>query len=178
MHETNTVLGMYSDGLIALNGGNTQYIDTVATYKPLDNMGLFARATCANTRADIGTGLITELSNIKSNAYALGLNIGGFEFTAAMPLAVVDGKMGYDYADLEVVENNGKYEVVALNPHTEEIDLSAQKRELRFSSSYKQSIGKWTDAGVGFIYRVNPNNIDDFGNESIFMFKLHHRLGI
>ena len=86
--------------------------------------------------------------------------------------------MGYDYADLEVVENNGKYEVVALNPHTEEIDLSAQKRELRFSSSYKQSIGKWTDAGVGFIYRVNPNNIDDFGNESIFMFKLHHRLGI
>ncbi len=178
MHETNTVLGMYSDGLIALNGGNTQYIDTVATYKPLDNMGLFARATFANTRADIGAGLITELSNIKSNAYALGLNIGGFEFTAAMPLAVVDGKMGYDYADLEVVENNGKYEVVALNPHTEEIDLSAQKRELRFSSSYKQSVGKWTDAGVGFIYRVNPNNIDDFGNESIFMFKLHHRLGI
>lgn len=178
MHETNTVLGMYSDGLIALNGGNTQYIDTVATYKPLDNMGLFARATFANTRADIGAGVITELSNIKSNAYALGLNIGGFEFTAAMPLAVVDGKMGYDYADLEVVENNGKYEVVALNPHTEKIDLSAQKRELRFSSSYKQSIGKWTDAGVGFIYRVNPNNIDDFGNESIFMFKLHHRLGI
>ena len=178
MHETNTVLGMYSDGLIALNGANTQYIDTVATYKPVDNVKLLARATFANTRADIGSGLITELSNIESNAYALGVDVGGFEFTAAMPLAVVRGKMGYDYADLSVVENNGEYEVVALNPHTEEIDLSSQKRELRFSSSYKRPIGEFTDAGLGFIYRVNPNNTDDFGNESIFMFKLHHRLGI
>ncbi|MBO7042893.1 MAG: hypothetical protein J6W08_03425 [Alphaproteobacteria bacterium] len=178
MHETNTVLGMYSDGLIALNGANTQYIDTVATYEPVDNVKLLARATFANTRADIGSGLITELSNIESNAFVLGVDVGGFEFTAAMPLAVVRGKMGYDYADLEVVENDGEYEVVALNPHTEEIDLSSQKRELRFSSSYKRPIGEFTDAGLGFIYRVNPNNTDDFGNESIFMFKLHHRLGI
>ena len=178
MHETDTVLGMYSDGLIALNGADTQYIDAIATYKPHDKVKLLARATFANTRADIGSGLITELSNIESNAFALGADVGGFEFTVAMPLAVVRGKMGYDYADLSVVENDGKYEVIALNPRTEEIDLSAQKRELRFSSAYKRSVGKFTDAGLGFIYRVNPNNTDDFGNESIFMFKVHHRLGI
>ena len=86
--------------------------------------------------------------------------------------------MGYGYADFEVVENNGQYEVAVNNAHTEYIDLSALKRELRFTTTYKQSLGEWTDAGVGFIYRVNPNNTDAFGNESIFMFKLHHRLGI
>ena len=178
MHETDTVLGMQSDGLLALNGGDTQYVDTVATYNPFDWMKITARATFANTDAKLGNGIISSLSTIKSNAFAFGFDIGGFDFTASMPLAVVDGKMGYDYADLSVVENDGDYEVVANNPHVEYLDLSAQKRELRFDTSYKLSIGEWTDAGVGFIYRVNPNNTNAFGNESIFMFKLHHRLGI
>lgn len=178
MNETDTVLGMQSDGLVALNGGNTQYFDTVATYNPFDWMKITARATFANTDAKLGNGIISSLSTIKSNAFAFGFDIGGFDFTASMPLAVIDGKMGYDYADLNVVENDGKYEVVANNPHVEYLDLSAQKRELRFDTSYKHSIGEWTDAGVGFIYRVNPNNTNAFGNESIFMFKMHHRLGI
>ena len=88
------------------------------------------------------------------------------------------GNIVRPYAEFDVVENNGNYEIVMNNPHVEYIDLAKQKRELRFSSSYKQSIGQWTDAGVGFIYRVNPNNTDAFGNESIFMMKLSHRLGI
>lgn len=178
MHESDTVLGMQSDGLVALNGGNTQYVDTVAIYNPFDWMKITARATFANTDAKLGDGIISSLSTIKSNAFAFGFDIGGFDFTASMPLAVIDGKMGYDYADLSVVENDGKFEVVANNPHVEYLDLATQKRELRFNTSYKHSIGEWTDAGVGFIYRINPNNTSSFGNESIFMFKLHHRLGI
>ena len=178
MNETNTVLGSISDGLLSLNGAKTQYVDVVADYKLFDKAKLSARATFANTRANIGNGIISEMSDIKSNAFAIGADVYGFSFTAAMPLAVVDGKMGYDYADLSVVENNGKYEVAVNNPHTEYIDLAAQKRELRFSGSYKRPLGEFTDAGIGFIYRVNPGNTDVFGNESILMFKLHHRLGI
>jgi hypothetical protein len=178
MNETNTVLGSVSEGLLALNGAKTQYVDAVANYKPFEKVNLSMRATFANTSANIGDGIISELSNIKSNAFALGADLYGFNFTAAMPLAVVDGKMGYDYATLSVVENDGQYSVVAENPHTEYIDLAAQKRELRFSGSYKKSLGAFTDAGLGFIYRVNPGNTNAFGNESILMFKLHHRLGI
>jgi len=178
MHESDTVLGMYVDGLLELNGGNTQYVDTVAAYSPFEWMKITARATFANTSAKLGGGIISSLSTIKSNAFAFGVDVGGFDFTASMPLAVVGGKMGYDYADLSVVENDGKFDVVANNPHVEYLDLTAQRRELRFDTSYKHSIGEWTDAGVGFIYRINPNNTNAFGNESIFMFKLHHRLGI
>ncbi|MBR5354773.1 MAG: hypothetical protein IK122_01435, partial [Alphaproteobacteria bacterium] len=178
MNETNTVLGSISEGLLALNGANTQYIDAVANYKPLEKVNLSMRATFANTKANLGNGIISELSDIKSNAFALGLDAYGFGFTAAMPLAVVNGKMGYDYADLDVVENDGRYDVAVNNLRTEYIDLEAQKRELRFSGSYKKSLGEFTDAGIGFIYRVNPGNTDRFGNESIMMFKLHHRLGI
>lgn len=178
MRENNTVLGAISDGLLALNGADTQYVDIIANYKPFEKMKLFARATYANTHANIGEGMVSKISDITSNAFALGLDLYGFDFTASMPLAAVDGKMGYDYADLSVVEDNGSFDVVVNNPRIEYIDLSAQKRELRFSGSYKQSIGEFTDAGVGFIYRVNPGNTDAFGNESIFMFKVHHRLGI
>lgn len=178
MHETNTVLGSISDGLLSLNGADTQYIDAVANYKPFEKVKLSMHATFANTHANVGDGIISSLSDIKSNAFALGADLYGFNFTAAMPLAAVDGKMGYDYADLSVVESDGKYDVAINNPHTEYIDLAAQKRELRFSGSYKKQLGKFTDAGIGFIYRVNPGNTDVFGNESLLMFKLHHRLGI
>lgn len=178
MHENRTVLGALNDGFFAMNGADTQYVDAVMNYKPFEKVNLFARATFANTDAKLGNGMISEISNIKSNSFAIGSDIYGFNFTAAMPLAVVDGRAGYDYADLSVVEQNGKYTVAVNNPHTEYIDLSAQKRELRFSGSYKQSLGEFTDAGVGFIYRVNPGNTDAFGNESIFMLKIHHRLGI
>ena len=178
MHETNTVLGAINDGLLSLNGANTQYVDAVANYKPYEKMNLFARATFATTRANIGDGIISNVSDIKSNAFALGADMGGFNFTAAMPLAVVDGRMGYDYADFAVTESDGKYSVVMNNPHIEYIDLSTQKREYRFSGSYKRALGEFTDAGFGFIYRVNPGNTDVFGNETIMMFKIHHRLGI
>jgi hypothetical protein len=178
MHETNTLLGSYSDGLLSLSGADTQYVDAVAIYKPFEKVKLFARATFADTHADTNGGIITKLSDIKSDAYSVGLDVGGLSLTAAMPLAVVNGKMGYEYADLNVVEDAGKYVVEANNPHIEYIDLASDKREFRFSGSYKQSLGEFTDAGVGFIYRVIPNNTDAFGNESIFMFKIHHRLGI
>ena len=178
LHETNTVLGMYSDGILTMRGGDTQYIDAVMEYRPFERVKLSMRGTFADTHVDTIGGIISDVSNIKSNAFSVGADIGGFEFTAAMPLATVSGKMGYDYAEFSVVENNGNYEISMNNPHVEYIDLAKQKRELRFSSSYKTPLGKWTDAGIGFIYRVNPNNTDEFGNESLFMFKLHHRLGI
>ncbi len=178
LHETNTVLGMYSDGLLTMRGGDTRYIDVVTEYKPFENVKLSARGTFANTRVDTIDGIISDVSDIKSNAFALGADVGGFSFTAAMPLVTVGGKMGYSYAEFSVVENDGNYEIAMNNPHIEYIDLAKQKRELRFSSSYRHSLGEFTDAGVGFIYRVNPNNTDVFGNESVFMFKLHHRLGI
>ncbi len=178
MHENNTVLGMVSDGMFAMNNADTKYIDALATYKPFDNVKLSLRRTFATTKAENDSPFIAQLSDIKSNAFVFGADIGGFSFTAAMPLAVTDGYIGYGYADFDVVENNGKYEIAVNNPHMEYIDLSAQKRELRFSTSYKHALGAFTDAGIGLIYRLNPNNIDMFGNESVLMFKIHHRLGI
>lgn len=178
MNETNTVLGMYSDGLLYMDGAKTQYVDTVATYKPFNRVALSMRGTFARTTVDEFGGIISDVSDIKSNAFALGLDVGGFGLTVAAPLAVVDGRVGYDYAEFNVVENDGHYEIAMNNPHVEYVDLVPAHRELRFTTSYKQSLGAMTDAGVEFMYRLNPNNVDTFGNESVLMFKLRHRVGI
>lgn len=177
LRESNTVLGSYSDGLLALNGADTRYIDMIATYKPMDKINLFARGTFANTRVNNVSGLISDLSDIKSNAFALGADIGGFSFTVAMPLAVVDGQIGYSYADLDVIENNGQYEIAVNNAHTEYLNLAPEHRELRLTTSYKHAFSEDFDAGIEFMYRLNPYNIDDFGNESVFMFKLRRAIG-
>jgi len=178
MNETNTVLGMYSDGLFNMRGGKTQYLDAVAIYKPIDNVKLSVRGMFADTTVDEFGGMISGVSDIKSNAFAVGLDVGGFGLTVAAPLAVVDGRMSYGYADFTVVENDGQYDVAMNNPHTEYVDLAAQKRELRFSSSYKKSFDEHTLGGVEFMYRVNPGHTDVFGNESLLMFKIHHKIGI
>jgi len=178
MRETNTVLGMYSDGLLSMRGGNTQYVDMVATYKPTENIKLFARGTFADTVIDEFGGVIANMSDIKSNAFALGADIGGFGLTIAMPLAVVDGHMGYSYADFNVVENGAGYSIAMNNPHMEYVDLSTKNRELRLTTSYKTALGAMTNCGVEFMYRLNPNNTATFGDESIIMFKVQHRLGI
>ena len=77
--------------------------------------------------------------------------------------------------DFGVNDNN---ELFINNAGEYAYDLAPQVREYRFNASYHHSFGDWTDGALGFIYRINPNNTDAFGNESIFMMKLSHRLGI
>jgi hypothetical protein len=179
MNESDTVLGMSSGGLLNMSGGKTRYVDAIATYKPMDQVRLFARGTFANTGVTEFGGMIVDVSDIKSNAFAFGADVGGFGLTVAAPLAVVDGRMGYNYSDLSVVENaDGGYGVAIDNSHIEYVDLSALRREFRFSMSYRAALDENTTGGAEFIYRVNPGNTNAFGNESILMFKMHHVLGL
>ena len=87
--------------------------------------------------------------------------------------------MQFPYAEYELVDlGDGKYDLDITDMHIENLDLSPDKREVRFTGAYRHNFGEFTDGAIGFIYRVNPNNTDEFGNESIFMMKMTHRLGI
>jgi hypothetical protein len=84
----------------------------------------------------------------------------------------------YAYANYDIIGDDGCYDLAISDMEMRSIDMSPRSRELRFNASYRHKFGDWTDGALGFIYRVNPNNTDAFGNESIFMMKLSHRLGI
>ncbi|MDE6250598.1 MAG: ankyrin repeat domain-containing protein [Alphaproteobacteria bacterium] len=177
--ESNTILGAQTGGLLNLGGGDTTYIDTVMRYAPWDKFALTARATFARTRADASGDFILGMSDVDSNAFGIGLDWGNISLSVARPLAVSHGAMKYASAQYDVVgSDDGNYDLVIRDSHVADVDLRPDVRELRFAGSVRHNFGAFTDGALGFIYRVNPNNCDDYGNESIFMMKLTHRLGI
>ena len=178
-HETNTVLGALSDGLLNLGAGDTIYADVYAYYKLSDDINLTARATFARTVADASGDFVMGLTDIDSSAFAFGANIGNFEFSVSQPLAITNGALQYAYAEYDVVSGaDNKYELNVVDTHVENLSLRPERREMRLMGTYRHKFGEFTDGAFGFIYRINPNHTDDFGNESIFMLKMSHRLGI
>ena len=176
VHESNTVLGAAFGGMLNIGGADTNYVDSVLNYAVTDDVDVTLRGTFAWTNAgNTVTGIVNGLSELKSNAFAAGLRFGNFDFAASMPLAVTDGRMYYSYADFDVDDDNN---LTMRDAGECAIDLTPDSREYRFNASYRHSFGEWTDGALGFIYRVHPNNTDAFGNESIFMMKMSHRLGI
>jgi hypothetical protein len=177
-NETDTLLGAQTSGLLALGNGDTTYIDSKFDLNINDNVNFALRSVFAQTTANPTGELITELSNIKTNSFSASADIGNFSLTAAMPLAVVSGNFNYAAADYQITEDaDGKFGLAA-NLGIENVSLVPTARELRFTGAYRQKLGEFTDGALGFIYRVNPNNTDEYGNESIFMFKISHRIGI
>ncbi|MBR4892318.1 MAG: ankyrin repeat domain-containing protein [Alphaproteobacteria bacterium] len=174
-NETDTLLGAYTDGLLNLGAGNTVYADAEAVYNFSDKLNFVARATFAKTKSDASGNFILGLSDIYSNAFAFGANVGNFEFSVSQPLAITDGALQYAYAKYEVDEES---KLNIIDTHVADLSLSPNVRETRFMGTYRHNFGEFTDGAFGFIYRVNPNHTDKFGNESIFMLKLSHRLGI
>ncbi len=179
MREENTFLGGQTGGLLDIGGGDTTYAMGQIEYRPNDLMRLSARATVAHTAAsDVSGQFIMGMSDVTSNAFSFGADVGNFNFTASLPLATTNGNLEYATADYDVVNTDGKYNLVINNPRVENLSLRPQSREVRMAATYRHNFGEFTDGAIGFIYRANPNHMRQFGNESIFMMKLTHRLGI
>ena len=177
--ESDTLLGASGTGLLGLGAAETRYFDTDARVDLTDGLRIRARATFAHTTPAVDSGAIISLSAIDSNAFAVGVDSGNFSFGVSMPLAAVRGKMYYDYADYDIVmDDEETYDLAISNAGVRDIDIRPNAREVRFNASYRQKLGEFTDGAIGFIYRANPNNTRDFGNESIFMLKFSHRMGI
>ena len=179
-HESDTLLGAQTDGLLNLGTGDTMYIDSELSYRPVDDITLRVRGTFARTTSDMtGGDFILGMSDIYSDAIAAGVDVGNFNFTVSRPLGVNRGVMQYSHADYDIIEvADGKYDIAITNAGVRDVDLTPENREVRFTATYRRALGAFTDGAIGFIYRVNPNHTDEFGDESIFMLKLKHRLGI
>ena len=177
--ESDTLLGASGTGLLGLGAAETRYVDAGVYWNLFDDVRAHARATFAHTTPGVDGGAIISLSELDSNAFSVGVDAHNFSLGVSMPLAVRHGKMYYDYADYDIVtDDEDRYDLVISNAGVRDVDIAPNAREVRFNASYRQKIGEFTDGALGFIYRVNPNNTHEFGNESIFMMKMSHRIGI
>ena len=179
MRETDTLLGAMSGGLLDMGNGDTMYVDTELRWAPTDVLAFKLRSTFARTTADASGQFILGMTDIDSNAFAFGMDAGNFSFSVSAPLAISSGSIQYPYANYEIIEtDDGKYDLNITDMYVADLNLRPDKREVRFTGTYRHNFGEFTDGAIGFIYRVNPNNTSEFGNESIFMMKMTHRLGI
>ena len=179
VHETDTLLGAQSGGLLNMGQGDTIYVDSEFRYSPYEELSFTLRSTFARTVSNADGQFILGLSDIESNAFAFGIDTGNFSFSVSQPLTVRKGDLQYAYADYEIMEmDDGNYDLVINDAYVKNLDLSPENKEVRLSGAYRHNLGPWTDGAIGFIYRINPNNTNEFGNESIFMLKINHRLGI
>ena len=179
-HETDTILGAQTDGLLNLGTGDTMYVDSEITYSPMARLAFKLRGTFARTTSDMAGGdFVLGISDIYSDALAFGVDVGNFSLAVSRPLGVNRGAMQYSYADYDVTENaDGNFDLVVRDAGVRDVALSPAAREVRLNATYRHALGAFTDGAIGFIYRINPNHTSEFGNESIFMLKLNHRLGI
>ena len=179
MRETDTLLGAMSGGLLDMGNGDTMYVDTELRWAPTDVLAFKLRSTFARTTADASGQFILGMTDIDSNAFAFGMDAGNFSFAVSAPLAISSGSIQYPHANYEIIEtDDGKYDLNITDMYVADLNLRPDKREVRFTGTYRHNFGEFTDGAIGFIYRVNPNNTSEFGNESIFMMKMTHRLGI
>ncbi|MCQ2599529.1 MAG: ankyrin repeat domain-containing protein [Alphaproteobacteria bacterium] len=177
--ETETFLGAQTNGLLDLGAGHTMYVDNTLRYAPTKDISFGLHSTFARTTSDATGEFILGMSNVYSDAYAFTTNVGNFSFSLSQPLAITRGVLRYSHADYDIItDENGHYNLNIINTGAMGVDLRPAVRELRINASYKHKFGEFTDGAFGFIYRVNPNNTDAYGNESILMMKMHHRIGI
>ncbi|MDR0449081.1 MAG: hypothetical protein LBG89_01305 [Rickettsiales bacterium] len=176
--ESNSILGAYGSGLLEMGGSRSEFVRANAGYNLGDAVKLSASAEIARTTPNNSSNLImSEVSGFTSTAMSAGLDIGNISLGAALPLAVIDGRVKYLNVDMDYIDAAHGYDLV-VNSTDREINMASREREVRFNAAYKMDLGIFTTANAGVIYRINPDNSSAFGNESILMFKLKHRLGI
>lgn len=179
MRESNTLLGAYTDGLLEMGAGDSIYLDLMSQYHLSDDFNLTARATFAKTMSDASGDFVLGLSDIYSNGFSVAADIGNFEFAFVMPLAITNGGLQYAHAEYDITETgNNNYSLNVLETRIADLSLEATRREVRLAGAYRHKFGDFTDAVLGFVYRINPEHTNEFGHESIFMLKFAHRLGI
>ena len=178
-HENGTLLGAAANGFISFDASDTMYIDSELRWTPRENVALRLHGTFAHTTPNNGTENMVSLSELDSMAFGFDATIGGFTFGVSHPLTVYNGKMRYSYAEYEISEiDDTHYDLVVSDSGIKNVNVAPNVHEYRLSAAYRHKLGEFTDGAIGFIYRINPNNTDEFGNESIFMMKMSHRLGI
>lgn len=179
LHEDSTIMGAMTSGLLELAGTDTTFVDADAFWNLSDSVRVRVRATFAHSMPNMEKNSGFSLSALDSNAFAIGADVGRFNFGVSLPLAVRSGEMNYAYADYDIIElDDGRYDIAVTDFGTRRLNLKPVAREVRLNATYRHHFGEFTDGAFGFIYRIHPNNTLEFGNESLFMLKLSHRVGI
>lgn len=163
MDEDGGFLGSEASGAFGSDsGGKSHYVDLSLVAPVTEDFKLFSAYTYGLTDGSGGSGLVSEVSRLRSSAFGAGLSLGdvasngdGLTFMIGQPLRVSEGSAEVTVptgrtSDGEVIRDSGS------------LDLSPSGREFAFEATYDFGL-RDEDHGLatGVFLRLNPDHDPD-----------------
>ncbi|MDH3663124.1 MAG: S8 family serine peptidase [Alphaproteobacteria bacterium] len=163
MNEAGGFLGGEASGAFGEDsGGNSHYVDLSLLAPITEDLKLFGAYTYGLTDASGGSGLITEVSTLRSSAFGVGLalaDVAGegdcLTFMIGQPLRVSEGSA-------EVTVPTGRTPDGEVIRESGALDLTPSGREIAFEASYDFGLADDDhDLAIGVFLRLNPDHDPD-----------------
>lgn len=160
MHEDGAMLGGHAYGAFGREMASSSEFATASILAPLsEKLSLFGAYTYGTSNAQASSGLISDWSRTRSNAFGVGLLSGDLvtegdhlSLMIGQPLRVSQGR-----ATLKVpVALDGNRRVVT---ETQSVDLSPDGREVAIESVYRFALGQENgQVETGAFLRLQPDH--------------------
>ncbi len=163
MDEDGGFLGSEASGAFGSDsGGKSHYVDLSLVAPVTDDLKLFGAYTYGQTDGAGGSGLVSDVSKLRSSAFGAGFSLAdvasdgdGATFMVGQPLRVSKGSAEVTVptgrtSDGEVIQDSGS------------LDLSPSSREIAFEATYDFGLQD-DDHGLatGVFLRLNPDHDPD-----------------
>ncbi|MEM7041227.1 MAG: S8 family serine peptidase [Pseudomonadota bacterium] len=162
MNEDGGYLGSEADGAFGSDsGGNSHYADLSLVAPVTDDLKLFGAYSYGVTDASGGSGILSDVSTLKSSAFGAGFSLAdivsegdGLTFVVGQPLRVSEGSADITVptartVDGQVIRESGT------------VDLSPSGREIAFEATYDFGLDDDHDLAAGVFLRLNPDHDPD-----------------
>jgi hypothetical protein len=159
LDEESSLLGSNASGAFAFADGAVSDLGSVRlAYRPASGIEIFGQATLGYTRIDGGEGMLREWSDVRSDAFALGMlasNVLGdgdqLGIVIGQPLRVSEASAVLDMPMARQV--NGDIERLQ-----ERVELTPTGRELRAEIAYRHAIMEASTIGTWLLLQHQPGH--------------------
>jgi hypothetical protein len=159
--EDGGYIGSSADGAFGGDSGGQSHVLDLAVMAPItEKISLFGSYTEGRTAASGGSGLISDVSTLRSSAFGAGLVMkdvvsegDGFSFIVGQPIRVNGGS-----ANLTVP--TGRTEEGGVLTKSGRVDLTPSSREIAFEAAYDFSLSEGQALSTGSFVRLNPDHED------------------
>ena len=163
MDEDGGFLGSEASGAFGSDsGGKSHYVDLSLVAPVTDDLKLFSAYTYGLTDGSGGSGLVSDVSRLRSSAFGAGFSLAdvasegdGLTFMVGQPLRVSEGSA-------EVTVPTGRTSDGQVIQESGSLDLSPSGREVAFEATYDFGLQD-SDHGLatGVFLRLNPDHDSD-----------------
>lgn len=160
--EDGGYVGSAADGAFGSDSGGQSHVVDLAIVAPItERISLFGAYTEGRTVASGGSGLISDLSTLRSSAFGAGFVMkdvmsdgDGFSFVVGQPIRVKGGSA-------ELTVPSGRTETGKVLTRSGRLDLTPDGREVAFEAAYDFALKEGQALSSGAFLRLDPDHQDD-----------------